>query len=238
MDEQLPIDANPTGTPPAIATRVAEVRERIAAAERRAGRDPGSVRLVAATKTQSVALIAEVIGAGVRDIGENRAQELAAKAPELAHLDPIWHFIGKLQRNKINVLVPWVQWWESIDRIELAVALVSRGANPKTLVEVNVAGEPQKGGCSVAEAPALVEAIRALGLEVAGLMMVAPIGKAPRPYFAALRELARRLEMRELSMGMSADFEAAIAEGATIVRVGTGLFGLRPTFHQSRDSGR
>lgn len=233
-----PTDATQTDAASAIADRVAEVRERIADAARRAGRTPTDIRLVAATKTQTVSNIAAVIAAGVVDVGENRAQELVAKAPELAHLDPIWHFIGRLQRNKINALVPWVQWWESIDRIELVDALASRHAAPRTLIEVNVAGESQKGGCSPEEADGLVEALVARGMSVAGLMMVAPVGEDPRPYFARLRALAGRLELAELSMGMSGDFEAAIGEGATIVRVGTGLFGPRPTFHQFQDSGR
>ena len=221
-----------------IAARVAVVREQIAAAARGAGRDPAEVRLVAASKTQPVAAIAEVLAAGVRDLGENRAQELVAKAPELAQLEPTWHFIGRLQRNKIKQLTPWVRWWESIDRLELADALAARvdatslpGA-VEVLVEVNVAAEPQKGGCSVDAVAPLVDHLRTLGLAVAGLMTVAPAGVDPRPTFAALRGLAVGCEVTELSMGMSADFEAAIGEGATIVRIGTGLFGMRATFPQ------
>lgn len=231
-----------------IAARVTAVRERIADASRRAARPADSVRLVAATKTQSVASIAAVICAGVRELGENRAQELVAKAPELAHLDPTWHFIGRLQRNKINQLLPWVQWWESIDRLELADALAARtggdcdggGRNPpiRVLVEVQMVAEAQKGGCTPTEAPVLVDRLRERGLVVEGLMTVAPAQGDPVPVFAALRELAERLELKDLSMGMSGDFEAAIGEGATIVRIGTGLFGPRPTFPQFQDAGR
>lgn len=226
-----------------IAARVTAVRERIADASRRAARPADSVRLVAATKTQSVASIAAVIAAGVRELGENRAQELVAKAPELAHLDPTWHFIGRLQRNKINQLLPWVQWWESIDRVELADALAARtgaGRNPpiRVLVEVQMVAEAQKGGCTPTEAPVLVDRLRERGLVVGGLMTVAPAQGDPVPVFAALRELAERLELKDLSMGMSGDFEAAISEGATIVRIGTGLFGPRPTFPQFQDAGR
>lgn len=210
-----------------IAARVRNVRERIAAAARAAGRDPALVRLVAATKTQSVQRVAAVIRAGVVDIGENRAQELVAKAPDLEHLTPTWHFIGKLQRNKIKSLVPWVQCWQSIDRIELVDALVTRGAAPRTLVEVNVGAEPQKSGCAVADAPGIVDALARRELGPVGLMTVAPAVGDARPHFAALRELGARLGLAELSMGMSGDFEAAIGEGATIVRVGTGLFGPR-----------
>ena len=221
-----------------VAERVGAVRARIAHAARAAGRSPSEIRLVAATKTQSVAAIEEVIAAGVHDIGENRAQELVAKAAALAHVHPVWHFIGRLQRNKINQLAPWVESWESIDRRELADALAARVPGAAVLVEVNVAAEAQKGGCSVADAPALVDHLRDLGLRVDGLMTVAPAVGDPRPAFAGLRELAGRLELVELSMGMSGDFEAAIAEGATRVRIGTGLFGLRPTFPQFPDSGR
>ena len=211
----------------AVASRVAEVRARVDAAARAAGRPADGVRLVAATKTQTVGAVRAVVAAGVRDLGENRAQELVAKAPALADADPTWHFIGRLQRNKINQLAPWVRWWESIDRAELVDALAARVPGARVLVEVNVAAEAQKGGCAPAEAPALVERARAGGLEPVGLMTVAPAVGDPRPVFGALRELAGTLELTELSMGMSNDFEAAIAEGATIVRVGTALFGPR-----------
>ncbi len=213
---------------PTIADRVAQVRERIADAERRAGRPPGCVRLIAATKTRSIAEIEAVIGAGVVDLGENRAQELVAKAPALADRDPVWHFIGGLQRNKINQLRPWVAWWQTVDGPALADALLDRVGRPRVLVEVNVAGEAQKGGCEPSAAGPLVDRLRARGAEVAGLMTVAPAVGDPRPVFATLRALAERLDLAELSMGMSGDLEAAIDEGATMVRVGTGLFGPRP----------
>ncbi len=212
-----------------VAARVAAVRDRIDAAARAAGRSPDAVRLVAATKTQTVDAVRAVVAAGVTDLGENRAQELVAKAPELAGSDPTWHFIGRLQRNKINQLAPWVRWWESVDRAELVDALVTRVPGARVLVEVNVAAEAQKGGCTVADAPGLVDRARAGGLDPVGLMTVAPAGGDPRPVFATLRELGERLGLAELSMGMSSDFEAAIGEGATIVRVGTALFGPRVT---------
>lgn len=227
-----------TGTSGGIAARVAEVRERIGAAERAAGRHPGSVRLIAATKTQSLDAIGAVLAAGVDELGENRAQELVAKAPELIQFDPAWHFIGRLQRNKINQLEPWVRWFQSVDRPELVAALAARAPTARLLIEVNIAAEPQKDGCAPEAAPALVEQAWAAGLDVDGLMTVAPATGDPRPVFAALRELGERLGLPELSMGMSGDFEAAIGEGATIVRIGTGLFGPRPTFPQFRDAGR
>ncbi|MGZ4677253.1 MAG: YggS family pyridoxal phosphate-dependent enzyme [Acidimicrobiia bacterium] len=214
-----------------IAVHVAEVRDRIAAAARAAGRDPGTVRLVAATKTQPVERVRALVAAGVGDLGENRAQELVAKAPALADLRPTWHFIGRLQRNKINQLAPFVRWWQTLDRIELVDALAQRVPGARALVEVNVSGEAQKGGCAPGEAERLVAHGRARGLEVVGLMTVAAATGDPRRSFAALADLARRCEVPELSMGMSGDLEAAIAEGATIVRVGTALLGTRPTFH-------
>lgn len=210
-----------------VAARVRAVRDRVAAAARATGRDPASVRLVAATKTRSVAAIGELLAAGVTDLGENRAQELVAKAPQLADASPCWHFIGRLQRNKINQLAPYVSWWQSIDRPELVDALAPRVPGARILVEVNVSAEPQKGGCAPEAAGALVDRARAGGLEVAGLMTVAALEGDPRAGFARLRELAGVLGLTELSMGMSGDFEAAIAEGATMVRVGTALFGPR-----------
>jgi pyridoxal phosphate enzyme (YggS family) len=213
-----------------IAERVAAVLGRIAGAARAAGRDPAAVRLVAATKTQPVDAIAPVLEAGVLDVGENRAQELVAKAPALADRTPTWHFIGRLQRNKINQLAPWVAWWQSVDRPELVEALAARVPGARILVEVNIAAEPQKGGCAPAEAGRIVDRARASGLAVEGLMTVAPATGDPRGHFAALRELAGTLEVAELSMGMSGDFEAAVAEGATMVRVGSALFGPRAAF--------
>jgi pyridoxal phosphate enzyme (YggS family) len=212
-----------------VAARVDAVRARIDAAAHAAGRSRDEVRLVAATKTQTVEAVRAVVAAGVTDLGENRAQELVAKAPELADSAPTWHFIGRLQRNKINQLAPWVRWWESVDRAELVDALATRAPGARMLLEVNVAAEPQKGGCAVADAPVLVDRARAAGLDPVGLMTVAPADGDPRPVFAALRLLGERLELTELSMGMSNDFEAAIGEGATVVRVGTALFGPRVT---------
>lgn len=216
------------GTAADVAARVAAVRDRIAAAARASGRPPDAVRLVAATKTQPVDAVRAVLAAGVTDVGENRAQELVAKAPALVDAAPTWHFIGRLQRNKINQLAPWVRWWQSVDRAELVDALATRAPGARVLLEVNVAGEAQKGGCTPTEAPALVDRARAGGLVPVGLMTVAPAAGDPRPVFAALRELGDRLGLAELSMGMSGDFEAAVAEGATVVRVGTALFGPRP----------
>ena len=179
------------------------------------------------------ALVRDALAAGARDLGENRAQELVAKAEALTSAPaggdaPRWHFIGKLQRNKVRMLAPHVDLWHSIDRPELADPLSRQAPGARVLVEVNLSEEPQKGGCSPGEASALVERLRAAGLVVEGLMTVPAAAGDPRPAFAALRELAGRLDLAQLSMGMTADFEVAVAEGATLVRVGSAVFGPRP----------
>jgi PLP dependent protein len=212
-------------TAPTVAARVAEVRARIDAAAARAGRDPATVTLVAATKTVELARVQQVVDAGVVDIGENRAQELLAKT---AVHGANWHFLGQLQRNKVRQLAPWVTCWQSVDRAELGTEIAKRAPGARVLVEVNVGEEPQKGGCPPAAVPALVDELRVAGLDVAGLMTVPPHGDDPRRWFARLREQAVALELAELSMGMTDDFEIAVEEGATMVRVGRALFGSRP----------
>jgi pyridoxal phosphate enzyme (YggS family) len=167
-----------------------------------------------------------VVEAGVVDIGENRAQELLEKAPLVDGAR--WHFVGTLQRNKVRSLAPWVACWQSVDRDALGVEIARRAPGARVLVEVNLAEEPQKSGCAPGEAPALVDTLRGHGLQVDGLMTVPPAEGDPRPWFAALRDLTSRLELRELSMGMSGDFDVAVEEGATMVRVGRALFGDRP----------
>jgi len=179
------------------------------------------------TKTVDAARVREAIAAGAADLGENRAQELVAKASEIP--EPVrWHFIGRLQRNKVRPLAGVVHRWHSVDRPELVDPLARHAAGAQVLVEVNVSDEPQKGGCPPGEAGALVDGLRAAGLVVDGLMTVPAAEGDPRPAFAALRELGASLRLPELSMGMTGDFEAAIAEGATIVRIGSALFGPRP----------
>jgi pyridoxal phosphate enzyme (YggS family) len=213
-----------------IAVAVADVRARVAAAAARAGRDPTTVTLVAATKTVPVARLRDLLAAGVTELGENRAQELLAKAPELAAATPPprWHFIGRLQRNKVRALSPWVACWQSVDREELGATIARHAVGSPVLVEVNIAGEPAKGGVAPIDASRLVDALGALGLRVEGLMTVPPAGEDPRPWFARLARLAVDLSLRELSMGMSDDYEVAIEEGATVVRVGRALLGPRP----------
>jgi len=206
------------------------IRDQIAGAAQRAGRDPADVLLLGASKTVPAAVIAETLGAGLLDYGENRAQELVAKATELDGCvpPPRWHFLGRLQRNKVAALAPRVVMWHSVDREELGVAIARRAPGARVLVEVNLAREDQKGGCDPDAVSALTDALRALDLQVAGLMTVPPADGDPRPFFAELRELAARVHVDELSMGMSNDFEVAVEEGATIVRVGRALFGARP----------
>jgi pyridoxal phosphate enzyme (YggS family) len=209
---------------PSVTDRVAEVRERLRAAAMRAGRDPASVTLVAATKTVDTARVQEVVDAGVVDVGENRAQELLAKTDVVGAR---WHFLGRLQRNKVRALAPWVRCWQSVDRPELGDEIARRAPGALVLVEVNLAGEPQKGGCPPGAVGALVDHLRDRGLDVAGLMTVPPHDADSRRWFAELRARAEGLGLRELSMGMTDDYETAVEEGATIVRIGRALFGPR-----------
>jgi pyridoxal phosphate enzyme (YggS family) len=210
---------------PPITERVAGVRERIAAAARRAGRASASITLVAATKTVDAERVQAVVDAGVSDIGENRAQELLAKTGVTG---AVWHFLGQLQRNKVRALAPWVTCWQSVDRPELGAEIARRAPGARVFVEVNLGEEPQKGGCLPGGVPRLVDALCEGGLIVEGLMAVPPHDDDPRRWFVALREQATALGLRELSMGMSDDFEVAVEEGATLVRVGRALFGPRP----------
>ncbi len=217
------------------------VRRRINDAAIAAGRDPHEVRLVAVSKTKPAAAVREALNAGQTLFGENYIQESQAKIPEVGP-GPAWHFIGHLQSNKAKVAVELFDVVQTVDRVKIAQALsrhaVEQGKTMGVLLQVNVGQEPQKAGCSEAEAPALAQAVANLpGLKLLGLMTMPPFFDEPeraRPYFAALRQAARRLardlpdqSMAELSMGMSGDFEAAIAEGATLVRVGTAIFGTR-----------
>ena len=208
-----------------IAERLREVLERVDVAARAANRDPSAVRLVAISKEHPVDAVLEAHAAGQLDFGENRAQELLAKAPAVSGAE--WHFVGRVQRNKVKALAPLVRWWHSVDRVTLADELARHAAGARVLVQVNVAGEETKAGCAPGETAALVEHARRVGLDVVGLMTVPPADEDPRSHFARLRALAEACAVAELSMGMTGDFEAAIAEGATIVRVGTAIFGPR-----------
>jgi PLP dependent protein len=214
-----------------IAERLGEVRARIAAAATSSGRDPSAVTLVVVTKEVGIDRVRAAISAGGVDLGENRTADLAAKADAIAGTnasDVRWHFIGRLQRNKVRVAAPHVALWQSIDREELAVEVARRAPGAAVLVQVNMTGEPQKGGCPPEEAASLVDACRAQALHVDGLMTVPAQAEDPRPVFAGLRKMTDDLGLRVCSMGMSGDYEAAVAEGATMVRVGSAIFGPRP----------
>lgn len=216
-----------------IAANLAAVRARIASAARAAGRDPAAVALVAVSKTQPPAAIAEAIAAGQLLFGENRVQEAAAKFPPLraAHPGLRLHLIGPLQTNKARDAVRLFDRIESLDRPRLADALADaiakEGRAPDCLIQVNTGREPQKAGCAPEEAEALLAYARGLGLVVSGLMCIPPVAEDPAPHFALLADLAGRFGLSVLSMGMSGDFPAAIAAGATHVRIGSAIFGPR-----------
>lgn len=217
-------------------TRLSAVVLRVAAAAKRAGRAAGSVRVVAVTKDASDAALLAVYEAGGRDFGENRADHLVARASLLPE-DIRWHFIGRLQGNKVKTVRPVVHLLHSLDRPALA-AYWTDGAKtvPPALVQVNVSGEPQKAGVAPGDAARLVEEAIGAGIDVRGLMTIPPVvsdAEGSRPHFAALRELRDRLQgefptLRELSMGMTDDYEVAVEEGATILRVGRAIFRASP----------
>ncbi len=214
--------------------RLAAVRARIAAAAHGAGRDPAGVTLIAVSKTFPAEAIAPVIAAGQREFGENRVQEAEGKWPAFKALDPglRLHLIGPLQTNKVREAVALFDAIHSLDREKLAAALsremARQGRRPALYVQVNIGNEPQKSGVAPGEAAAFVARCRGEHkLAIEGLMCIPPLEGDPVPHFEALRRLAAELGLKSLSMGMSADFEAAIAHGATHVRVGSAIFGGR-----------
>jgi len=228
---------------PSIADRLTEVRARIAAAAKSVGRDPSSIRLVAVSKTFPLDLVREAYAAGQRDFGENRVQEALQKIEGSADLDIRWHLLGHLQANKARRAASGFSVIHSVDDVELLqkvdAAAVSAATTPRLLIQVDLADEETKFGIRPPDVPAAFDAARALrAARVVGLMTLPPIPEDPedaRPWFVRLRTLrdewlaagvpAPMLE--ELSMGMSGDFEVAIQEGATMVRVGTAIFGRR-----------
>jgi len=226
----------------AIADGLAQVRARIAAAERAAGRAPGSVRLLAVSKKMTADDVRAALAAGQRAFGENYAQELRDKRAALAAEPhpPEWHYIGPLQSNKVKYVAGQVALVHTVDSAALLEAIEARGVPQACLVQVNVAAEERKHGVAPGDLPALLDRFGALAhVGCEGLMVIPPMSDDPeaaRPHFAALRRLrdAERaharphVDLAHLSMGMSHDLEVAIAEGATLVRVGTAIFGLRP----------
>lgn len=214
--------------------RLGAVREKIAAAEAEAGRSPGSVTLVAVSKTFPADAIRPAIEAGQRVFGENRVQEAQAKWPDLKSRWPDieLHLIGPLQSNKAGEAVALFDVIETVDREKIAAALASemkkQRRSPKLYVQVNTGSEPQKAGVDPREAVPFVQRCRDVhGLAVEGLMCIPPVDENPGPHFALLEKLAREAGVARLSMGMSADYETAIAFGATDVRLGSAIFGAR-----------
>jgi len=219
-------------TAPAEA-RLAEIRARIARAARLARRATDEITLIAVSKTHDADSIRPLLAAGQRDFGENRVQEAATKWPTLkaGYPDARLHLVGQLQSNKAAEAVELFDAIHSVDRPSLvealAKALTQSGRSPSCFIQVNLAEEEQKGGCSVAELSALLEHARNAGLPIAGLMCLPPADLEPAPWFALLAELAQRHDVSGLSMGMSGDYETAVTIGATHVRIGTALFGER-----------
>jgi PLP dependent protein len=216
--------------PSDVADRLDMVHARI----RAAGGDPDRITICAVTKGFGVDAVRAALAVGLSDIGENYAQEMTTKAGNLTDDVPVpavrWHIIGRVQRNKVRTIAPFVHLWQTVDRIELGREIAARAPGAAVLVQVNVTGETTKAGVAPAGLPRLVEQLRDLGLDVRGLMTVGPTDPAsdPRPGFDELARLADAHQLSELSMGMSADLELAVGAGATIVRPGTALFGPRP----------
>jgi pyridoxal phosphate enzyme (YggS family) len=220
-----------------IADNILALAARIDTAAKAAGRDPSTVRLLAVSKTKPAGAVREAYAAGVRDVGENYLQEALAKQQELSGLPLTWHFIGPIQSNKTRAIAEHFDWVHSVDRLKIAQRLSEQrpaGLAPLNVcLQVNVSGEASKSGCEPADLAALAHAVSALpGLRLRGLMAI-PQPTDDRAFqeaaFARLRELQERLglDLDTLSMGMSHDLEAAIAQGATWVRIGTALFGAR-----------
>jgi len=225
-----------------IAENLARVKEQIAKAAVRSGRRPDSVKLVGVTKTVDVDRIKEAVSAGLQILGENYVQEARDKIKEVGG-EVSWHFVGRLQTNKAKYAVKLFDMIQTVDSFKLAKELDRRaqplGRKIPIIIQVNLASEVSKGGVKPSECISLIKQISVLAnLQIRGLMTMPPFFDQPeraRPYFAQLRELSQeiartqlpRVEMNELSMGMSGDFETAIEEGATLVRVGTAIFGER-----------
>jgi pyridoxal phosphate enzyme (YggS family) len=217
---------------PELADRYAAVLDRIRVAATSAGRSPDEVVLVAVSKGRDVATIERLYDLGHRDFGENRAQELREKVPELPG-DIRWHFIGPLQSNKVRIVRPAVHALHSLDRMSLATAwMKGAGSPPVAYLQVNIGDEEQKSGVPVADVGQTLDRLARLSVPIVGLMAIPPLTDEPegaRPYFVALRELRDRVVAEHprvggLSMGMTNDFDVAVAEGATVIRVGRAIF--------------
>jgi uncharacterized pyridoxal phosphate-containing UPF0001 family protein len=225
----------------AVAERLAAVRERIAAT----GRRPEEVLVVAVTKGFGVESVQAATAAGIDDVGENYAQELAGKWQQAQGAatagtggggERRWHFLGRVQRNKVRSIAAAVHLWQGVDRVAAGEEIARRAPGAGVLVQVRIDERPERNGCDPDDVPALVEQLDGLGLVVRGLMAVGPAGPAElaRPGFRQVTALADRLGLAERSMGMTADLDVAVEEGSTMVRVGRGLFGARPAAPQMR----
>lgn len=225
-----PVPGRPPSSADEVGARLEEARRRIAAA----GGDPAAVTVVAVTKGFTAAAVAAALAAGIRDIGENYAAEIVAKSMELALPpgagDPCWHYLGTIQRRRVGALAPVVSCWQTLARAAEGEAIARRAPGARVLVEVETTGLPGRNGCPPARVPDLVATLAALGLQVTGLMTIGPPGPAEdsRDGFRRTARLAAELGLAELSMGMTDDLEIGVAEGATMVRIGRGLFGERP----------
>lgn len=222
------------GLSAAAVTDAAEaVRRRIADA----GGDLSRITLVAVTKGFGPEAVAAAVGSGLVACGENYAQELVTKAAaaELQSVPVRWHFLGRIQRNKVKALAALVDLWQGVDRLDAAQEVARRAPGAAVLVQVNLTGDAGRNGCDWADTPGVVAGARGCGLDVRGLMGVAaPDRDAARAQFRRLRTLADELSLGEVSMGMSDDLEVAVEEGATMVRIGRGLFGARPAGAEAR----
>jgi len=218
--------STPSIDPVLVADRVEQLRERILA-----GAPDRQVRIMAVTKGFGPEAVLAAQAAGLDLIGENYAQEMVAKASAVHVERPLeWHFLGRLQRNKVRSLVGLVHVWQSIDRVELIDELARRSPGTRVFIQANLSGESQKGGAELEDVPKLVQHARSAGLAVEGLMGVGPEGPAEhaRSGFRSLVRLADELHLPERSIGMTGDLEVAVQEGSTMIRVGSGLFGPRP----------
>lgn len=223
------MDAGPT-----LAERLAAVDSGIADAARAAGRQPDELTRIVVTKFHPASLVRELAALGVRDVGENRHQEAQAKAAETTDLALRWHFVGQLQSNKARAVRRYAHAIHSLDRASLVDALASDDIPISGFLEIDLSGEPGRGGADPADAERLAERVLSTsGLRLAGVMAVAPLGAEPRAAFARLREVSERVRLLapdadRISAGMSGDYAEAILEGATHLRIGTAITGMRP----------
>jgi hypothetical protein len=217
-----------------LAGRLARVRAEVADAATAAGRRPDEISTIVVTKFHTASLVRELADLGVMNIGENRLQDAAPKAAELSDLDLTWHFIGQLQSNKVRSVLEFARVVQSVDRESLVTAMDAVGKPVDVFIQLNLTTDPGRGGVAPSDLERLAERVlESASLRLRGVMAVAPLDEQPRPAFVRVREASDRLralapEATALSMGMSADFADAIAEGATHLRIGTAITGNRP----------